>query len=111
MSKKNLDGQGRWRSKTIAFRISPEENDELNLRVRLSGLSKQDYITMRCLQRDITVVGNSRIYKALKTEMDNILKQLRRLELAGDGTAEFWNCINTVAETYTQLNEDCGKES
>ncbi len=26
MSKKNLDGQGRWRSKTIAFRISPEEN-------------------------------------------------------------------------------------
>ena len=47
MSAKNLDGKGRFRSKTIAFRVSPEENEQLNIAVALSGLTKQDYITNR----------------------------------------------------------------
>ena len=41
---KALDRQGRWRSKTVAFRVSPEENNQIEIKVRLSGLTKQDYI-------------------------------------------------------------------
>ena len=55
MSVKNLDNHNRWRSKTIAFRVSPEENEQIEIAVRLSGLTKQDYITRRLLdgfQRD-----------------------------------------------------------
>ena len=44
MSEKSLDRKGRWRSKTVAFRLSPEENETLNNMVKLSGLTKQDYI-------------------------------------------------------------------
>ena len=62
MSEKARDGQGRWRSKTIAFRISPEENDLLEEFVRLSGLTKQEYIISRVLGRQITVVPNPRLY-------------------------------------------------
>ena len=65
MSEKARDGQGRWRSKTIAFRISPEENDLLEEFVRLSGLTKQEYIISRVLGRQITVVPNPRVHKAL----------------------------------------------
>ena len=49
MSEKARDGQGRWRSKTIAFRISPEENDLLEEFVRLSGLTEQEYVINRVL--------------------------------------------------------------
>lgn len=55
MSAKNLDNHNRWRSKTIAFRVSPEENEQIEIAVRLSGLTKQDYITRRLLNRDIVV--------------------------------------------------------
>ena len=58
MSAKNLDNHNRWRSKTIAFRVSPEENEQIEIAVRLSGLTKQDYITRRLLNRDIVVQGN-----------------------------------------------------
>ena len=37
MSEKNRDNKNRWRNVTIAFRMSPEENEELNLRVKLCG--------------------------------------------------------------------------
>ena len=49
MSEKARDNHGRWRSKTIAFRISPKENELLEDFVRLSGLTKQAYIIQRVL--------------------------------------------------------------
>ena len=42
MSAKNLDTHNRWRNKTVAFRVSPEENEQIDAAVRLSGLTKQD---------------------------------------------------------------------
>ena len=43
MSEKRLDAKNRWRNVVVAFRMSPEEAQELNVKVSLSGLSKQDY--------------------------------------------------------------------
>ena len=48
MSEKRLDAKNRWRNVVVAFRMSPEEAQELNVKVSLSGLSKQDYI-IQCL--------------------------------------------------------------
>ena len=58
MSVKNLDRHNRWRNKTVAFRVSPDEDREIETAVRLSGLTKQDYITRRLLCRDVVVQGN-----------------------------------------------------
>ena len=69
MSVKNLDNHNRWRSKTIAFRVSPEENEQIEIAVRLSGLTKQDYITRRLLDRAVVVQGNPRVYKALRDQL------------------------------------------
>ena len=79
MSAKNLDNHNRWRSKTIAFRVSPEENEQIEIAVRLSGLTKQDYITRRLLNRDIVVQGNPRVYKALRDQLAAVLGELRRM--------------------------------
>lgn len=69
MSAKNLDRHNRWRSKTVAFRVSPEEWEHFEKIVALSGLTKQDYLIERTLQRDIIVQGNPRVYKALKNKI------------------------------------------
>ena len=80
MSAKNLDNHNRWRNKTIAFRVSPEENEQIEIAVRLSGLTKQDYITRRLLDRAVVVQGNPRVYKALRDQLAAVLKELRRIE-------------------------------
>ena len=76
---KNLDKQGRWRNKTVSFRMSNEEVKLLDNLVSLSGLTKQDYIIKRLLCKDIVVVGNTRIYKALKNHMEQIYIELKSL--------------------------------
>lgn len=76
MSVKNLDRHNRWRNKTVAFRVSPDEDREIETAVRLSGLTKQDYITRRLLCRDVVVQGNPRVYKALRNELAAVLEEL-----------------------------------
>ena len=58
MSKKNYDNHNRWRNKTVAFRVSAEEDLHLEALVKLTGLTKQDYIIRRLLERDVVVQGN-----------------------------------------------------
>ena len=84
MSVKNLDRHNRWRNKTVAFRVSPDEDREIETAVRLSGLTKQDYITRRLLCRDVVVQGNPRAYKALRNALAAVLEELERIE-AGKG--------------------------
>ena len=80
MSAKSLDSKGRWRSITVSFRMSPEEDLQLETFARLSGLTKQDYIISKLLNREVTVQGNPRVYKALRNELAAVLAELRRIE-------------------------------
>lgn len=79
MSRRVPDRCNRWRSKTIAFRMSPEENERLNCYVRLCGMSKQDYIIARLLHKEVIVQGNPRVYKALRNELRRVLEELKRI--------------------------------
>ena len=79
MSDKNRDEHNRWRNKTVAFRMSPEEAKLLDEFVKLSGLNKQDYLISRVLQREIVVQGNPRVYKALRNELIDLTNQLKNI--------------------------------
>ena len=106
MSAKNLDNHNRWRNRQVAFRLSPEEADLLDTYVCLSGLTKQDYITRRLLNRDIVVQGNPRVYKALRNQLAAVLGELRRVE-DGDGVdGELLDTINLIAKIMEGMKED-----
>jgi len=106
MSEKALDKKGRWRSHTIAFRISPEENDDLNARVRMSGLTKQDYIIRRVQCRDIVVQGNPRVHKALRNQLAAVLEELQRIESGARVDNNLMDMIRLITVTMDGLREE-----
>ena len=106
MSAKNLDTHGRFRSKTIAFRMSLEENEQLNIAVSLSGLTKQDYITKRLLCRDVVVQGNPRVYKALKDQLAAVLDELRRIENGNGVDDELLATIDLITVTLDGMKRE-----
>ena len=105
MSAKNMDSQGRWRNKTVAFRVSPEEDELIETMVRLSGLTKQQYIVRRLLEKEIVVVGNPRVYKALKTELAKVLEDLRRIEGGGAVSKDLLDVIEQIAVTMKGMKD------
>lgn len=106
MSAKNLDNHNRWRNRQVAFRLSPEEADLLDSYVRVSGLTKQDYITRRLLCRDVVVQGNPRVYKALRDEMAAVLAELERIEAGGGIDEELLSTIQQIAAIMDGMRED-----
>lgn len=107
MSLKNVDRKNRWRNKMVAFRVSPEEDEQIEIAVRLSGLTKQEYITRRLLHRDVVVQGNPRVYKALRNELAAVLDELKRIE-AGMGMDD--ELLSTIGLITVTLNGMKGGE-
>ena len=105
MSAKNLDKHNRWRSITVGFRVSPEESEQINKAVAMSGLSKQEYCYRRCLGREIVVQGNPRVYKALRNELAAVLDELRRIEPSGTVNDELTETIHLIAVTLNGMKE------
>ncbi len=106
MSMKNLDNHNRWRNKTVAFRVSPEEDEQLEVFVKLSGLTKQDYITRRLLCHDVVVQGNPRVYKALKNQFAAVLEQLQRIEAGAGVDDELMDTIEMMIAIMDGMKEE-----
>ena len=90
----------------MAFRVSPEEDEQIETAVWLSGLTKQDYITRRLLCRDVVVQGNPRVYKALRNELAAVLDELRRIEAGARVDGELMDTIELIAAIMDGMRED-----
>ena len=102
-----MDNKNRWRSKTVCFRVSQEEDAQIETAVRLSGLTKQDYITRRLLCRDVVVQGNPRVYKALRDRFAAVLGELRRIEAGAGVDDELLDTIELIAAIMDGMKEEC----
>ena len=106
MSLKNRDEHNRWRNKTVAFRVSPEEDKQIETYVQLSGLTKQDYITRRLTQKDIVVQGNPRVFKALRNQLADVLAELQRIEAGSEVNDELLDVIEMITDILGGLKEE-----
>ena len=75
----------------MAFRVSPEEDREIETAVRLSGLTKQDYITRRLLCRDVLAA---------------VLEELGRIEAGNGVDGELLDTIRLIAAIMDGMKED-----
>ena len=74
--------------------------------MRLSGLTKQDYITRRLLCREVVVQGNPRVYKALRNELAAVLAELQRIEAGAGVDEELMDNIELIAAILDGMRED-----
>ena len=105
MSAKSLDAHGRWRNITVAFRVSPEEDEQIERLVRLTGLTQQDYIMRRLTEQDVVVQGNPRVFAALQREMRAVLDELSRLEAGNNPSEELIEVITMISRIMAGMKE------
>lgn len=106
MSEKNRDDKNRWRNVTIAFRMSPEENEELNNRVKLSGFrTNQDYIIQSVLHQKVVAMGNPLMLVQFRKNLQQIERELERIEKASDMDGELLTPIRSMLEILEEFKE------
>ena len=105
MSAKSCDQRGRWRNVTIGFRVSPEENHLINEIVALSGMTKQEYIVKKLLNREVIVEKSPRTHKMLKDKMDEIVKELRRMHTSEECSEDFLDTLRLVTGIWERTKD------
>lgn len=114
MSKKVRDDKNRWRNKIIAFRLSPEENEELEKRYKLLGYrTKQDYLIDSVLKNNVIAMGNMQMIYQFKRNLEEILSELQRIDKADDMSEELMTPIRTMLEIMEAIKtkDDPKKEA
>lgn len=106
MSEKNLDKHGRLRSKTVAFRMSPEEANLLDRFVAISGMTKQDYIISKLSDTTVKVVPSSRMQKGMEEAMLLIYRELLRITDADSVSPELAALTEKVGSIFADLTEE-----
>ena len=106
MTAKTMDNHNRWRSKTVGFRMSPEEANQLDAFVQMSGLPKQDYLIQRALQREVVVIGNPRVYKGLRIQMEAIYNELQRISTERFIDDELLGRVEQITIIMKSMKED-----
>ena len=96
----------RERSKTIAFRGTPEVDEQINLIVAASGMTKQDYITSKLLDMEVTVVPSTYTYTALRDEMREVCKQLNRVRSGCEPSDRLMSLCERLSDIFLGLRRD-----
>lgn len=104
MVQKKYDGHGRWRNRHVTFHMSDEEIEELNRAVAMSGLTKQEYLINRVLNRDITVIPNSRVYKLLLEQTKQTVLELKQaVKSANEIDPYLRDTVLLIINTFEQM--------
>lgn len=99
---------------TISFRISPRERDEIEAKIKASGMQKKDYFVCSCIYNKVCVVGKREVIYQLVEELHlmqynitEILKQFEEQEilLSDEGLEQMKNdCLDMLKAIIWMLD-------
>ena len=88
----------RTRSKNFAFRLTPEEYRQMNERIIISGLSKNDFILRAVLNQPIEI-------RAGKFESDRLSLEVRRLKDAINSVSVPEDAVSLLLECRALMQQ------
>ena len=71
--------------------------------VKLSGLTKQDYIIKRLLGHEVKVEATPRVYKALRDQLAAVLTELQGFAEGDEINGELLDVIRWITDTMDGL--------
>ena len=100
----------RKRSKTMAFRCTPEEYELIANMAAWSGMSRQDYIIAKLTDTQVEVRPSVSVQKALKGSMTSLAKEVRLAASYGELSESLQQRIELVMRFFLALGDSISSE-
>ena len=102
------ENSARKRSKTMAFRCTPEEHKLICEMAAWSGMKRQDYIIAKLTDTQVEVKPSVSVQKALKDSMAELAKEVRLAASCGELSESLQRRIELVMKFFLALGEPIG---
>lgn len=99
------ENSARKRSKTMAFRCTPEEHKLICETAAWSGMSRQDYIIAKLTDTQVEVRPSVSVQKALRASMAELAKEVRLAASCGKLSDSLQQRIELVMRFFLALGE------
>lgn len=101
----SCENSARKRSKTMAFRCTPEERKLICEMAAWSGMSRQDYIIAKLTDTQVEVRPSVSVQKALKDSMAELAKEVRLAASYGELSEPLQQRLGLVMRLFLALSE------
>lgn len=102
------ENSARKRSKTMAFRCTPEERKLICEMAAWSGMNRQDYIIAKLTDTQVEVRPSVSMQKALKDSMVELAKEVKLAASYGELSESLQQRIELVMRFFLALGEGVG---
>lgn len=99
------ENSARKRSKTMAFRCTPEEHKLICEMAAWSGMLRQDYIIAKLTDTQVEVRPSVSVQKALKDSMAELAREVRLAASCGELSESLQQRVELVMEIFLALSE------
>ncbi len=99
------ENSARKRSKTMAFRCTPEEYELICEMAAWSGMNRQDYIIAKLTDTQVEVKPSVSVQKALKDSMAELAKEVRLAASYGELSESLQQRVELVMRFFLALGE------
>lgn len=99
------ENNARKRSKTMAFRCTPEERKLICEMAAWSGMSRQDYIIAKLTDTQVEVRPSVSMQKALKDSMVELAKEVKLAASYGELSDSLQQRLELVMRLFLALSE------
>lgn len=99
------ENSARKRSKTMAFRCTPEERKLICEMAAWSGMNRQDYIIAKLTDTQVEVRPSVSVQKALRDSMAELAKEVRLAASYGELSESLQQRIEHVMRFFLALGE------
>ena len=99
------ENSARKRSKTMAFRCTPEEHKLICEMAAWSGMKRQDYIIAKLTDTQVEVKPSVSVQKALKDSMADLAKEVRLAASCGELSESLQRRIELMMKFFLALGE------
>lgn len=86
-----------------AFRVSPEENERIELLSKAAGVTQQEYIMTKLEDKEFTIAPDIRTYKMLRDEMRAVHQELSRLRDCSEMDELLAARVNLLSDLFIGL--------
>lgn len=99
------ENSARKRSKTMAFRCTPEEHKLICEMAAWSGMSRQDYIIAKLTDTQVEVRPSVSVQKALRASMAELAKEVHLAASYGELSDSLQQSVELVMKFFLALGE------
>ena len=101
----SCENSARKRSKTMAFRCTPEEHKLICEMAAWSGMSRQDYIIAKLTDTQVEMRPSVSVQKALRGSMAELAKEVRLAVSYGELSDSLQQRVELVMRFFLALGE------